>query len=70
MSSFLKLRNGGSVDFTRSAFKWKNGQVYLAKCAEPLPIRWSRQLPTGCMPSIITVKLESSGTWSVSLRNF
>ncbi len=51
-----------------SAFKWKDGQVYLAKCAEPLPIRWSRQLPPGCMPSTIIVKLEPSGRWSVSLR--
>ncbi len=59
---------GGSAEFTSSAFKWKDGQVYLAKCAEPLPIRWSRQLQPGCMPSTITVKLDPSGRWSVSLR--
>ena len=53
---------------TKSAFKWFDGKVYLAKCAEPLPIRWSRQLPPGCMPSTITVKLDPSGRWSVSLR--
>ncbi len=51
-----------------SAFKWRNGQIYLAKCAEPLPIRWSRQLPQDCAPSTITVKLDPSGRWSVSLR--
>ncbi|NEQ72273.1 MAG: IS200/IS605 family element transposase accessory protein TnpB [Okeania sp. SIO2C9] len=66
--NFKKKRNGGSAEFTKSAFKWKNGQVYLAKCAEPLPIRWSRQLPSGCVPSTITVKLDPSGRWSVSLR--
>ncbi len=66
--NFKKKRNGGSAEFTSSAFKWKDGQLYLAKCAEPLPIRWSRQLPPGCMPSTITVKLEPSGRWSVSLR--
>ncbi|MGD1704349.1 RNA-guided endonuclease InsQ/TnpB family protein [Dapis sp. BLCC M229] len=66
--NFKKKRNGGSADFTKSAFKWKDGQVYLAKCAQPLPIRWSRQLPAGCVPSTITVKLEPSGRWSVSLR--
>ena len=66
--NFKKKRNGGSAEFTSSAFRWKDGQVYLAKCAEPLPIRWSRQLPAGCMPSTITVKLEPSGRWSVSLR--
>ncbi len=51
-----------------SAFKWKDGQVYLAKCAEPLPIRWSRQLPASCVPSTITVKLDPDRRWSVSLR--
>ncbi|NET45958.1 RNA-guided endonuclease TnpB family protein [Okeania sp. SIO2B3] len=66
--NFKKKRNGGSAEFTSSAFKWKDGQVYLAKCAEPLAIRWSRQLPPGCIPSTITVKLEPSGRWSVSLR--
>ncbi len=51
-----------------SAFKWKDSQVYLAKCAEPLPIRWSRQLPQNCVPTTITVKLDPSDRWSVSLR--
>ncbi|NEQ78597.1 MAG: IS200/IS605 family element transposase accessory protein TnpB [Okeania sp. SIO2C9] len=66
--NFKKKRNGGSSEFTKSAFKWRNGQIYLAKCAEPLPIRWSRQLPQDCAPSTITVKLDPSGRWSVSLR--
>ncbi|NEQ76019.1 MAG: IS200/IS605 family element transposase accessory protein TnpB [Okeania sp. SIO2C9] len=66
--NFKKKRNGGSSEFTKSAFKWKDGQVYLAKCTEPLPIRWSRQLPLGCVPTTITVKLDPSGRWSVSLR--
>jgi putative transposase len=66
--NFKKKRNGGSAEFTKSAFKFKDGQVYLAKCSEPLPIRWSRQLPKGCEPSTITVKLDPSGRWFVSLR--
>ncbi len=66
--NFKKKRNGGSAEFTKAAFKWKDGQVYVAKCAEPLPIRWSRQLPPGCIPSTITVKLDSQSRWSVSLR--
>jgi putative transposase len=65
--NFKKKRNGGSAEFTQSAFKWKDGQVFLAKCAEALPIRWSRQLPQGAEPSTITVKLEPSGRWTVSL---
>jgi putative transposase len=65
--NFKKKRNGGSAEFTKSAFKFKDGQVYLAKCADPLPIRWSRMLPVGCRLSTITVKLSPSGRWSVSL---
>jgi putative transposase len=65
--NFKKKRNGGSAEFTKSAFRWKDGQVFLAKSTEPLPIRWSRQIPTGCEPSTITVKLSPSGRWYVSL---
>ncbi len=66
--NFKKKRNGGSAEFTKSAFKFRDGQVYLAKCSQPLPIRWSRQLPKGCTPSTITIKLDPSGRWFVSLR--
>ncbi|MGB3535152.1 MAG: RNA-guided endonuclease TnpB family protein [Microcoleaceae cyanobacterium] len=66
--NFKNRSNGGSAEFTRSAFKFKEGEVYLAKCSEALPIRWSRQLPLGIVPSMITVKLDPSGRWFVSLR--
>lgn len=66
--NFQKKGSGGSAEFTKSAFKWKEGQVYLAKCSEPLPIRWSRQLPKNCEPTTATVKVESSGCWLVILR--
>lgn len=65
--TFKKKRNGGSAEFTKSAFKWKDGQVFLAKCSEPLAIRWSRELPEGAIPSTITVKLSPAGRWTVSL---
>jgi putative transposase len=83
--NFKKKRNGGSAEFTRSAFRWKDGhevtgllssggnlqntpgQLFLAKCSEPLSIRWSRMLPKGCKPSTVTVKLDASGHWFVSL---
>jgi putative transposase len=66
--NFKKKRSGGSAEYTKSAFRWKDGQVYLAKCSDPLPIRWSRQLPNGCKPTTITVRLEPSGRWFISLR--
>jgi len=80
--NFKKKRSGGSAEFTRSAFKWsecglgvspsgasrvKDGQLWLAKCSQPLPIRWSRTLPDGCEPSTVTVKLDASGRWFVCL---
>ena len=65
--NFKKKRNGGSAEFTRSAFRWSGGQVWLAKCARALPIRWSRPLPDGCSPSTITVKLDARERWYVSL---
>jgi putative transposase len=65
--TFKKRRNGGSAEFTKSAFKFKDGQVYLAKSLEPLAIRWSRTLPKGTEPSTITVKLSPCGRWTVSL---
>ncbi len=65
--NFKKKHHGGSAEFTKSAFKWKDKQVYLAKCSQPLDIQWSRQLPEGSEPSTITVKLSPSGRWTVSL---
>ena len=41
--------------------------MFLAKDAEPLSIRWSRQLPPEAEPSTITVKLSPAGRWTVSL---
>ena len=65
--NFKKKRNGGSAEYTKSGFKFKSGQVYLAKSVEPLAIRWSRQLPSIAEPSTVTVKLLPSGRWTVSL---
>lgn len=66
--NFKKKRNGGRAEFTKSAFKWKDGNVFLAKCLAPLNIRWSRQLPEGVEPSTVTVRLNPAGQWYVSLR--
>jgi len=65
--NFKKKHNGGSAEFTKSAFRWKDKQVFLAKCNTPLSIRWSKQIPEGCIPSIITVRLTPAGRWFVSI---
>ena len=64
---FKAKRNGGSAEFTKSAFNYRNGSLWLAKCKEPLNIVWSRLLPAGCQPSTVTVKLDKSGRWFVCL---
>ena len=66
--NFKKKRNGGSAEFTKSAFRWKDSEVYLAKCKDPLPIRWSRRLPENCKPSTVIVSLRPSGRWQISIR--
>ena len=66
--NFKKKHHGGSAEFTKSAFKFKNQEIYLAKSSEPLPIKWSRQIPKGCEPSSVTVSLHPSGRWHISIR--
>lgn len=62
-----KHRGRASAEFTRSAFRWKDGQIWLAKCEEPLNIVWSRALPEGAEPSSVTVSRDPSGRWFASL---
>jgi putative transposase len=64
--NFKKKRNSGNAEFTRSAFKWKDRKLWLAKCSDPLNIIWSRYLPIECEPSTVTVKLDPQGRWFVS----
>lgn len=56
-----------SAEYTRSAFRFRDGTLILAKMAEPLHIVWSRPLPEGAQPSTVTVSQDSAGRWLVSL---
>ena len=62
-----KRRSRASAEYTRSAFRYRDGALTLAKMAEPLDIRWSRPLPDGAEPSTVTVSRDSAGRWHVSL---
>jgi putative transposase len=66
--NFKKKRNGGSAEYTKSAFKFSDGLIYVAKCKDALPIRWSKQIPKGCEPTSINVNLHPSGRWQISIR--
>ena len=65
---FKKKSHRNSAEFTKSAFKYRDHQIYLAKCKEPLNIKWSRQLPQNCEPSTVTVSLDCAGRWHISIR--
>ncbi|WP_432186478.1 RNA-guided endonuclease InsQ/TnpB family protein [Streptomyces sp. Tue6028] len=62
-----RKKSRASAEYTRSAFKWRDGSLTLAKMTAPLDIRWSRPLPKGSTPSTVTVSRDSAGRWFVSL---
>ncbi len=62
-----KKTSRASAEYTRSAFRYHDGQLTLAKMAEPLDIVWSRPLPEGARPSTVTVSRDAAGRWFVSL---
>jgi putative transposase len=62
-----KRRSKASAEFTRSAFRWRDGKLYVAKLGEPLDSRWSRPLPDGAEPSTVTVSRDRAGRWFVSI---
>ncbi|MCK9869071.1 transposase [Nocardiopsis dassonvillei] len=62
-----KKTSRASAEYTRSAFRYRDGQLTLAKMAEPLDIVWSRPLPADASPSTVTVSRDAAGRWFVSL---
>jgi putative transposase len=65
---FKKKSRGGSAEFTRSGFRYENGELTLAKMDAPIDVRWSRPLPEGAEPSTVTVSLDTANRWHVSFR--
>ena len=62
-----RKRSRASATFTTSGFRYKNGQVTLAKMDEPLAVAWSRPLPAGAEPSTVTVSRDAAGRWHISI---
>lgn len=56
-----------AAEYTRAGFRWRDGQLTLAKMREPLAIVWSRELPPGSEPSTVTVSRDGAGRWFVSM---
>jgi putative transposase len=62
-----RKKSRASAEYTRSAFRYRDGQLHLAKMTAPLPVVWSRPLPDGAEPSTVTVSSDRAGRWFVSL---
>ncbi|MEN3582813.1 RNA-guided endonuclease TnpB family protein [Streptomyces sp. ZYX-F-203] len=62
-----RKRSRKSAEYTTSAFRFRDGELTLAKMTEPLDIVWSRPLPEGASPSTVTVSQDAAGRWYVSL---
>ena len=60
-------RSRASATFTTSGFRYRDGQIWLAKMPAPLDIRWSRPLPEGAEPSTVTVSRDAAGRWHISI---
>nr|WP_096777872.1 RNA-guided endonuclease TnpB family protein [Photobacterium toruni] len=63
---FKKKHAKQSAEFTKSAFYYRDDQITLAKCREPLDVRWSRKLPSD--PTTVTVTKDSAGRYFVACR--
>ncbi|CAI1869778.1 transposase, IS605 OrfB family [Serratia quinivorans] len=61
---FKSKRHKQAAELTSSAFKYRDGNLYMAKSKMPLNIRWSRELPS--TPSTITISRDAAGRFFVS----
>lgn len=59
--AFKSKRHKQVAEFTASAFKHRDGELYIAKSKSPLDVRWSRELPSA--PSTVTISRDSAGRY-------
>lgn len=62
--AFKSKRHKQTAELTASAFKYRDGRLYMAKCKAPLDVRWSRELPSA--PSTVTISKDAAGRYFVS----
>ncbi|XVQ87409.1 RNA-guided endonuclease InsQ/TnpB family protein [Microbispora siamensis] len=65
----FKSRHGRqSASYTRSAFRWRDGRLHLAKMDDPLALVWSwpEADPATINPTTVTVSRDSDGRWYAS----
>jgi putative transposase len=61
---FKSKRHKQSAEFTASAFRYRDGKLYMAKSTSPLDVCWSRELPSA--PSTVTLSRDTAGRYFVS----
>ncbi|WP_232784832.1 RNA-guided endonuclease InsQ/TnpB family protein, partial [Psychromonas sp. MB-3u-54] len=64
--TFKKKNARQSFSLVGSAFRYRDGNIYIPKSNEPLNIRWSQPLP--CEPSTITISKDAAGRYFISCR--
>jgi len=62
---FKSKHDKQSIRLTKSAFKYRDGQLFIAKSKQPLDIKWSRELASE--PSSITISKDRAGRYFVSM---
>ena len=65
--AFKRKDGPQSAEYTTSAFKWDGKILKLAKMDAPLAIRWSRTIPKAAKVTTVTVSVDASGRYFVSL---
>ena len=62
--TFKKKNARQSFSLVGTAFRYRDGNIYIPKSKDPLDIRWSQALP--CEPSTITISKDSAGRYFIS----
>jgi len=67
---FKSRRGKQSATYTRSAFRWRDGELWLAKTSAPLRLAWSWPdlSPAALNPSTVTVSRDPAGRWFAVLH--
>ncbi|MGM0824332.1 MAG: RNA-guided endonuclease InsQ/TnpB family protein [Pseudomonadota bacterium] len=61
---FKRKEGRQSIRLTKAAFRYRDGEITIAKSTVALPIRWSRPLPSA--PSSITISRDRAGRYFIS----
>ncbi|ADE14248.1 transposase, IS605 OrfB family [Nitrosococcus halophilus Nc 4] len=64
---FKSKHRGQSIRLTKAAFRFKDGQLFIAKSSEPLNIHWSFKDGLPSEPSAITISKDAAGRYFVSM---